>query len=81
MSTIFIVILGFGLFCFGIIVGFYLKRIVFKNSDFDGTITVLVEDDKLLYSLELDSNPELLMFKDEVIFKVETPEQKTKVAE
>ena len=81
MSTIGIVILGFGLFYFGIAAGMYIQRVIFKNSDFDGTINVFAEDDKLLYSLELNTNPELLMFKKEVTFKVEIPEPKTKVAE
>jgi len=81
MSTIGIVILCIGLFYLGITAGFYLQKMRQKNANFDGTITVTVEDDRLLYSLELDSNPELLMFKDEVIFKVRVPVSKIEIAE
>ena len=81
MSTLSIVLLGVGLFYLGMGAGVYLQKIIYRNSDFDGIITVLAEDDKLIYSLELDSNPELLMFKNEVIFKVRISEPKTKVAE
>lgn len=68
------VILGVGIFYAGVFIGFFLlKKLVF-NRMYSGTIHVIVNPDKTLFSLELDDNPEDLMFRSEVLFKVETSE-------
>lgn len=58
------------IFYFGGAVGFLLHMWLIKNSDFDGTITVTKNDDKTLYSLILEDDPENLEFKEQVVFRV-----------
>ncbi len=56
------------IFCMGVIVGFFLKRLFTHPT---GTILVTEEDEKTVYSLELDEYPERLAFRKEVVFKVD----------
>lgn len=61
-------------FYIGVFAGFILHRWLGRRSSYSGTIQVIRNPDKTLFSLELDEDPEMIAFKDEVIFKVETSE-------
>lgn len=43
-----------------------------KGDDSSGTIVVIKDGPKIIYSLELDDDPENLQHKDKVIFRVKT---------
>lgn len=43
-----------------------------KDGDSSGTIVVIKDGPKIIYSLELDEDPENLQHKDKVIFRVKT---------
>lgn len=55
------------------------SNLKYKNSDerFDGSIEVSEEDDRKMFSLNLDSDPEKLDQKNEVVFRVDTPTVET----
>jgi hypothetical protein len=50
--------------------GFVLKVWLNSRASYNGVINVTRTDDKLIYSLELDDDPENLEFMDEVTFRV-----------
>ena len=56
------------IFIIGVIAGFFLKRLVTHPT---GTILVTEQDEKTVYSLELDEYPEKIAFRKEVVFKVD----------
>lgn len=56
----------------GFMIGFAVKRWLIRRKSYDGTILVSHEDQKTLYSLELDDYPEKIALKKEVVFKVDT---------
>lgn len=63
------------LFWMGIIVGFLFKSWMnSKFKDYSGTIIVDTDElaEKTVYSLVLDDYPEMLVFKKEVVFKIDT---------
>jgi hypothetical protein len=68
--TIFISVV-LGLFI-GIIIGFFICLWFSKKLDYSGTIKVIPDEGKLIYSLELHDDPASLQNMHEVIFKVET---------
>jgi uncharacterized protein YndB with AHSA1/START domain len=43
-----------------------------KDDNSSGTIVVIKEGSKIIYSLELDDDPENLQHKDKVVFRVKT---------
>lgn len=70
--TVLIYILVISLsFSLGFILGSLFKNI--KN--YSGTIKVTREENRVLYSLELDEDPSMLEFMPEVVFKVETSDE------
>lgn len=50
--------------------GFLLKTLFVRKVDYSGTILVSHDEEKTLYSLELNENPEGIEFKRQVVFKV-----------
>jgi hypothetical protein len=72
MSTITVILIGFGLYTLGMIVGFVLRKWLIDQKSHSGVIYITRDEDKILYSLELKENPEELVFMDEVIFKIDT---------
>jgi hypothetical protein len=53
-------------------IGFAVKRWHTHRKTYVGTILISHEDEKTLYSLELDDYPEKIALKKEVVFKVDT---------
>ena len=70
MNTVVIVIGGIVIFYAGLGVGFYLKHWLLNRSGYDGKVLILKDEDKILYSLELDEDPVQIQFKNELILKV-----------
>lgn len=64
----------FVIFNIGFLVGFLFKTWL-RFRSYDGVILITDEENKRIYSLELDDYPEKIAFKKEVVFKVETPEE------
>jgi hypothetical protein len=56
-------------FCLGVLVG-TIVVLFLKNRMYSGTINVMKTDDKIIYSLELEHDPEELEHKQDVTFKV-----------
>jgi hypothetical protein len=56
-------------FCLGVLVG-TIVVLFLKNRLYSGTINVMKSDDKIIYSLELEHDPEELEHKQDVRFKV-----------
>jgi len=50
------------------------KLLAYKNG-YDGNIVVSKDEEKIIYSLELDEDPETLQFKKKVIFKIVVPDE------
>lgn len=72
MSNLYIVILAIIIFWLGVIIGFVLHMLMRRLHNYDGVINITRTENKLIYSLILDENPENLEFMDEVIFRVKT---------
>lgn len=49
-----------------------IKRFPKEDMLYYGTIFVSKDDDKIMYSLELEGDPELLQYQEQVLFKVKT---------
>jgi hypothetical protein len=62
------------IFFIGAFLGFILHWWLRYRASYSGTIYVTTEDEKTLYSLELEDYPETIAFQKEVVFKVETSE-------
>jgi len=58
----------------GILMGYMFKKWLVERK-ISGTIYVIRQEDKTLYSLELSGYPESLMFQKEVVFKVDAPKE------
>lgn len=56
------------IFVIGVITGFFLRRLFTHRS---GTILVTEQDEKTVYSLELNEYPEKIGLRKEVVFKVD----------
>lgn len=59
------------IYSFGLGVGFFLKWWLGYRASYTGTIYVTKTQEKTLYSLELNEYPEEIVFKKEVVFKVD----------
>jgi len=70
MSTFWVVCIGVFFFYLGGALGFFLKYFLDKHADFTGVIWTVKDDDKIVYSLELYDDPELIQNMNEVVFKV-----------
>ena len=60
-------------FCIFFLLGF-IMGVKLHRSKYHGIITLTETDGKLLYSLELADDPELLANQDEAVFKIIPPE-------
>lgn len=58
-------------FYFGIIIGFFFRRWLDNRTADSGVIVVTHDEGKLLYSIELNDNPEELQYMEQVKFKVD----------
>ncbi len=59
----------------GIIVGFLIKTVLERRTKYGGSIIVTKSDEKTLYTLELDDDPEQIELKKKIVFKVIVPER------
>lgn len=59
----------------GIIIGIALNTAVRAKRSYSGTLRVIREENKVLYSLELDEDPNMLEYMPEVVFKVDTSDE------
>jgi hypothetical protein len=59
----------------GFVVGYTVCGIFKKVGDYSGTMKVIRDENKVLYSLELHEDPIMLEHKKEVVFKVDTSDQ------
>lgn len=74
-NTMNVVLLIFGaiiIFSIGVVLGFILCSILRRRSGYAGVLKVIKEGNGVLYSLELQDDPESLELEDEIVFKVET---------
>jgi hypothetical protein len=55
--------------------GFLLHYTLVRLRDYSGVIRIIREQDKVVYSLELDDNLEQLEYVDTVTFRVENSEE------
>ena len=65
-------LLYIGIFFGGLIVGYFAHYWVMSMQAFSGTMRVIKDEEKTVYSLELSEDPEELAYKPMVIFKVVT---------
>lgn len=59
----------------GLFVGFVLQRWLGRRRSYSGIIQVTRTPDKTLFSLELQEDPEMIAYQDEIVFKVITSEE------
>lgn len=59
----------------GIFAGFALCLTLRRLHSYDGVMKIIREEDKLIYSLELNEDPAIFKSMREVVFKVETSEE------
>jgi len=69
------IIIVIGVFYFGVFIGFILRKWLVDRSGYDGDLLIIKDDDKIIYSLELHEDPEMMEFKNELIFKVKPLEE------
>ena len=72
MSNLTLVLIGIGIFYAGMFFGIIVRTWVYSRTSYSGTIYVTQEEEKTLYSLELEDYPESIAFKKEVVFKIDT---------
>lgn len=71
--NVFLIILSYFLVAsLTFILGFFTIK---KMQSYSGTMKVIRDENKVLYSLELDEDPVMLEHKSEVVFRVETSDQ------
>lgn len=59
-----------GIFLIGILLGFLISDARKRKDDFVGNIVVYKTDDKTVYTLEIDGDPEEIQFQKKAVFKV-----------
>lgn len=59
----------------GFVIGFLLKALLFRMDRYSGNIFIFKNEEKTMYSLELDEDPENLALKKEVLFRIKTSEE------
>ena len=64
------IIVYFFIFLSGIIVGFFISRVLGRRSKPAGTMYITQDSEKTLYSLELEDYPDSIAFQKEIVFKV-----------
>jgi hypothetical protein len=75
MSNLTLVLIGIGVFYAGLFMGMWIRTWLFSRTSYSGTIYITHEDEKTLYSLELEDYPESIAFRKEVVFKIDTSEE------
>ncbi len=63
------------LFLLGFSIGLILMYWATQKAKSSGTIYITQNDDKTLYSLELEDYPEAIAFKKKIVFKVDASEE------
>ena len=58
-------------FLAGLILGVFIIGRLIRTREVDGIIVVKKEDEKIIYSLEITSDPELLQYAKLVLFKIQ----------
>lgn len=69
------IVVVIGVFYFGVFIGFVLRKWIVDRSGYDGDLLIIKDDNKIIYSLELHEDPEMMEFKNELIFKVKPLEE------
>lgn len=64
-------IIAIAIWCLSVLVGVVIW-VKGKGDDSSGTIVVIKDGSKIIYSLELEDDPENLQHKDKVTFRVKT---------
>lgn len=59
----------------GAAVFYLLNRVIFTTKEYSGSIVVTKNEEKTLYSLELNDYPDAIDFMDEVLFKIVRPDE------
>lgn len=59
----------------GFMGGFLLKVLLSRRTNYSGILVITKHEEKTIYSLELDENPDDFEFKKKVVFKVQTSEE------
>lgn len=73
---IFLIVIGYILVAsLAFIFGFIMSLVIRKTQGYSGTMKVIRDENKILYSLELHEDPIMLEHKSEVVFKVDTSDQ------
>jgi hypothetical protein len=62
-------------FCTGLSIGILLMYLLMSRAKSVGTIFITHDNEKTLYSLELDEYPESIAFKKKIVFKVNASEE------
>jgi hypothetical protein len=62
-------------FLAGIVLGILIQRSIDRKTNHVGKMIVNKDEDKTVYSLELDVDPEKIQFKKKVFFSVENPDR------
>ena len=75
MQTLIYIGVFWGGLLVGVIFGYLLRHWMLSMQSFSGTMRVTKTNEKTIYSLELEEDPEMLAFKPEVVFKVITDVQ------
>lgn len=67
----------FAILLIGFSIGFSIKTWLVRRRQYrySGTMYVTANEEKTLYSLELNEYPEMLQFRKHVVFKVETAQE------
>jgi len=61
----------------GLLLGFSISKLLERQNYSSGNIVVIKNDEKTLYSLELDEDPEIIGSKKRVVFKVVVPDDES----
>ena len=69
------IVAGFGIFFAGLIVGVGLEVWLRSMSSYTGKMVITEEETGLKYTLEVFDDPELIQYKKEIVFKVESPKK------
>jgi hypothetical protein len=70
------ILVGFICLWVGILLGFIFKAFLTnKFEEYSGIMYIRKDEERIVYSLVLNEDPETLEFKDILIFKVETSEE------
>lgn len=71
----FILITNISILIVGFVAGFFVNRFIFVKKEYGGTIVVTKNEEKTIYSLELNDYPDSIDYMDEVLFKIEHPDE------